>query len=146
MIFVHLSVCCVTFSLTHENKMPKKFDRISPHFSALPASKFGQLILFLTCSHLAGKRHALLTSVTVEHVSFVIEAAFCLDFQGFWNIVHRAPVLVIVKVRISFSSLNRFSCSAVELHIGPGAMPQVIGCNIPQYLFGCMGHDTCTSA
>ena len=45
-----------------------------------------------------------------------------------------------------FQTLNRSSCSEVELHIGLGAMTQVIGWNIPQYLFGCLEHDTCSSA
>ena len=61
--------------------MPKILTEYPRIFSALPASKFGQLNLFLNCCHLAGKRLALLIGVTVEHVNLIIEAAFG-HFQG----------------------------------------------------------------
>ena len=59
--------------------------------------------------------------------------------------MHKASFLVIIKVRVSFStvqetldSLNRSSCSEVKLYIGLGAMTQVIGWNIAQSRFGCL--------
>ena len=65
--------------------------------------------------------------------------------QCLQNVVYKASFVVIIKVRISFStvqelldSLNRSSCPEVELYIGLGAMTQVIGCHIAQSGFGCL--------
>ena len=62
--------------------------------------------------------------------------------QCLLNVIYKASFVVIIKVRISFStvqelldSLNRSSCPEVELYIGLGAMTQVIGWHIAQSRF-----------
>ena len=70
--------------------------------------------------------------------SWTIEDAFCPDSQGLQNVVHKVPVLVKVKVRISFSKVLMDLVAQRQSYIGLGTMTRVIGCSINQYPFGCL--------